>query len=112
MTTGDNSSRTRCYATVPDRLVALLLDAVVLSVLAFVAALVVSVALGPAVELDGGAESVGDAVQTDRGVAVVDALRRRGTGRPVLRGIVAALRSHARPARPRAARRLGRTVPA
>lgn len=74
MTTGDNSSRTRCYATVPDRLVALLLDAVVLSVLAFVAALVVSLALGPAVELDGGAESVGDAVQTDRGVAVVDAL--------------------------------------
>jgi uncharacterized RDD family membrane protein YckC len=74
MTTGDNSSRTRCYATVPDRLVALLLDAVVLTVLAFVAALVVSVALGPAVELDGGAESVGDAVQTDRGVAVVDAL--------------------------------------
>lgn len=74
MTTGDNSSRTRCYATVPDRLAALLLDAVVLSVLAFVAALVVSLALGPAVELDGGAESVGDAVQTDRGVAVVDAL--------------------------------------
>jgi uncharacterized RDD family membrane protein YckC len=74
MTTGDNRSRTRCYATVPDRLVALLLDAVVLTVLAFVAALVVSLALGPAVELDGGAESVGDAVQTDRGVAVVDAL--------------------------------------
>ena len=74
MTTGDNSSRTRCYATVPDRLVALLLDAVVLSVLAFLAALVVSLALGPAVEIDGGAESVGDAVQTDRGVAVVDAL--------------------------------------
>jgi len=72
--TGDDSSRTRCYATVPDRLAALLLDAVVLTVLAFVAALVVSLALGPAVELDGGAESVGDAVQTDRGVAVVDAL--------------------------------------
>jgi uncharacterized RDD family membrane protein YckC len=34
----------------------------------------VSLALGPAVELDGGAEGVGDAVQTDRGVAVVDAL--------------------------------------
>ena len=74
MRTGDENSRTRCYATVPDRLVALLLDAVVLTVLAFVAALVVSLALGPAVELDGGAESVGDAVQTDRSVAVVDAL--------------------------------------
>jgi uncharacterized RDD family membrane protein YckC len=74
MTTGDNSSRTRCYATVPDRLVALLLDLVVLTVLAFLAALVVSIVLGPAVDIDAGAESVGDAVQTDRGVAVVDAL--------------------------------------
>jgi uncharacterized RDD family membrane protein YckC len=74
MTTGDNSSRTRCFATVPDRLVALLLDTVVLSVLAFIAALIVSLALGPAVELDGGAESVSDAVQTNRGVALVDAL--------------------------------------
>jgi uncharacterized RDD family membrane protein YckC len=65
---------TRCYADVPDRLAALLADAVVLTVLAFIVALAVSVVLGPAVELDTSAESVGDAVQTDRGVAVVDAL--------------------------------------
>jgi uncharacterized RDD family membrane protein YckC len=63
-----------CYAGVPDRLAALLVDAVVFSVLAFVVALAVSIVLGPAVDLDPSAESAGDAVRADRGVAVVDAL--------------------------------------
>jgi uncharacterized RDD family membrane protein YckC len=65
---------TRTHAGVPDRVAALLVDLVVLSVLAFLAAVVVSVVLGPAVDFDGGAESLGDAVDTDRGIVVADAL--------------------------------------
>jgi uncharacterized RDD family membrane protein YckC len=63
-----------CYAGVPDRLAALLADAVVLSLLAFVVALAVSLLLGPAVDIDASAESARDAVQADRAVAVVDAV--------------------------------------
>jgi uncharacterized RDD family membrane protein YckC len=63
-----------CYAGVPDRLAALLADAVALSALAFVVALAVSIVLGPAVDLDPSAESTRDVVEVDGAVAVVDAL--------------------------------------
>jgi uncharacterized RDD family membrane protein YckC len=65
---------TRTYASVPDRLAALLADLVILSLLAFFAAVAVSVVVGPAVHFDGGAESVADAVDTDRSVVAIDAL--------------------------------------
>jgi uncharacterized RDD family membrane protein YckC len=62
------------YAGVPDRLAALLADAVLVSVLAFVVAVAVSLALGPAVDLRPSAESGGDAVSVDSAIAVLDAL--------------------------------------
>jgi uncharacterized RDD family membrane protein YckC len=65
---------TRTHASVPDRLAALLADLVILSVLAFFAAVAVSVVVGPAVDFDGGAESIGDAVGLQRDVVVIDAL--------------------------------------
>lgn len=74
------STTTRTHAGVPDRGAALLADLVVLSVFAFAVAVVVSVVLGPAVNFDGGAESVGDAVDTDRGIVVVDALLTAAVG--------------------------------
>jgi uncharacterized RDD family membrane protein YckC len=58
---------------VPDRLAALLADALALSAMAFAVAVVVSIVLGPAVDLDTTAESAGDAISVDRSVAVVDA---------------------------------------
>jgi uncharacterized RDD family membrane protein YckC len=64
----------RTHASVPDRVAALLADLVILSVLAFFAAVAVSVVVGPAVDFDGGAESIGDAVGLQRDVVVIDAL--------------------------------------
>ena len=65
---------TRTHASVPDRVAALLADLVVLSVLAFFVAVAVSIVVGPAVDFDGGAESIGDAVGLQRDVVVIDAL--------------------------------------
>jgi len=63
-----------CYADVPNRLAALLVDAILLTVLIFAAAVVTSVLIGPAVEFDSGSESLSEAVRLDRGVAIVDAV--------------------------------------
>lgn len=62
------------YADAPNRAFALLLDAVFLTVIIFVAAIAVSLMIGPAVELDTGAESLEDGVTLDRTVAIVDAI--------------------------------------
>lgn len=64
----------RSYASVADRLVALALDAIALTVIAFLAAVVVGVVVGPAVVFHDGAGSVSEAVDVDRGVAALDAL--------------------------------------
>jgi uncharacterized RDD family membrane protein YckC len=64
----------RYYADVPNRTVALVVDAVLLTVTVFVAATVVSVLIGPAVEFNSAASTVGDAVTVDRGIATVDAV--------------------------------------
>ena len=67
-------ARARYYADVSNRTVALLVDAVLLTVVVFVAAIVVSVLIGPAVEFNSAADTVQDAVTVDRGVATVDAM--------------------------------------
>ena len=64
----------RYYADVPNRAVALLIDLILLTVAAFVTATVVSVLVGPAVEFNTSAGTVGDAVTLDRGIATVDAV--------------------------------------
>ena len=64
----------RYYADVPNRAVALLIDLILLTVAAFVAATIVSVLGGPAVEFNTSAGTVGDAVTLDRGIATVDAV--------------------------------------
>lgn len=66
--------QSRYYADVPNRLAALGIDVVVLTALIFVAAIVVSVVIGPAVEFDTGADVLDDAVTLDRDVATVDAV--------------------------------------
>ena len=69
-----DSGHVRAYGDVSSRLIALLLDAVFLTAIIFVAAVVVSLLIGPAVELDAGAESLDDGVTLDRSVAVVNAI--------------------------------------
>ena len=64
----------RYYADVPNRAVALLIDLILLTVAAFAAATIVSVLVGPAVEFNTSAGTVGDAVTLDRGIATVDAV--------------------------------------
>jgi uncharacterized RDD family membrane protein YckC len=64
----------RSYASVADRLVALLLDAVAWTILAFLATVVVALVLGPPVTFHDGAGSIGEAVEVDRGLAAVNAL--------------------------------------
>jgi uncharacterized RDD family membrane protein YckC len=64
----------RYYADVPNRTVALLVDLILLTVAVFVAATIVSVVIGPAVEFNTAAGTVGDAVTLDRGIATVDAV--------------------------------------
>jgi uncharacterized RDD family membrane protein YckC len=64
----------RYYADVPNRTMALLVDLILLTVAAFVSATVVSVLIGPAVEFNTAASTVGDAVTLDRGIATVDAV--------------------------------------
>jgi len=67
-------STAKFYADVPNRVVALLVDAVLLTLLIFAGAVIVALVVGPAVEFDSAAENVGEAVTIRRGVAVVDAL--------------------------------------
>jgi len=64
----------RYYADVPNRVLALLVDALLLTVAIFIAAIGVSVLIGPAVEFNSTADSLGDAVTLDRAVATIDAL--------------------------------------
>lgn len=64
----------RYYADVPSRAFALLADMFLLSIAIFIAAIVVSVLIGPAVEFNSTADSAGEAVTLDRGVAIVDAV--------------------------------------
>jgi uncharacterized RDD family membrane protein YckC len=61
------------YADVPNRLVALLVDAVLLTLLVFAGAVIVALVIGPAVEFDPAAETIDEAVTIQRSVAVVDA---------------------------------------
>ena len=56
------------YADVPGRLVALAIDAVVLSVLVLVGAILVSLTIGPVVRIDG------SSVRVDRDIVLVDAV--------------------------------------
>ncbi|CAN5148888.1 hypothetical protein BH20ACT13_BH20ACT13_10750 [soil metagenome] len=67
-------STAKFYADVPNRVVALLVDAVLLTLLIFAGTVIVALVVGPAVEFDPAAENVGEAVTIQRGVAVVDAL--------------------------------------
>ena len=62
------------YADAPNRLMALLLDAALLTVAIFLAAAAVSVLAGPAVELDSGADTIEEAVTIDRDIATLDAV--------------------------------------
>ena len=64
----------RLYADAPNRVLALLLDAVFLTIIIFVAAIGVSLVIGPAVELDAAAETLDAGVTVDRSVATVDAI--------------------------------------
>jgi uncharacterized RDD family membrane protein YckC len=57
------------FADVPNRLVASALDAIVLSALAFVAALIISFVFGPVVTFDAAADPV---ISVDRGLALAD----------------------------------------
>lgn len=72
--TGEPSTHERTYASVPDRLAALLIDAIVVTVLIFAAAIVLSIVLGPAVRFETGADSVDGVVNVRAGIAVLDAL--------------------------------------
>jgi uncharacterized RDD family membrane protein YckC len=65
-------STVSCYADVPTRIVALLVDAVLLTIIAFAGAVVVSVLVGPAVEFNTAADSAQEAVTLHRGIAVLD----------------------------------------
>lgn len=65
-------STVSCYADVPTRIVALLIDAVLLTIIVFAGAVVVSVLAGPAVEFNTAADSAQDAVTLHRGIAVLD----------------------------------------
>ena len=62
------------YGDVPNRAVALLVDAVCLTAIIFVAAIFVSVIVGPAVHFDSGGQGLGDVVTVDRGVATLDSV--------------------------------------
>lgn len=61
------------FADVPNRAIALLIDIVLLTLVAFVGAAVVSLVAGPAVEFQTSAETLGDAVELNRGIATLDA---------------------------------------
>jgi uncharacterized RDD family membrane protein YckC len=62
----------RYYADVPNRLVALLIDAIVLSVLTFIGALILSALFGPVVRFDLGAETLNQEIRIANGLAIVD----------------------------------------
>jgi uncharacterized RDD family membrane protein YckC len=66
--------RRTAFADVPNRVVAYAVDAVILTVAALVAAIVVSVVLGPTVSFDPAAERLTGAVTLHRGLGVVNAL--------------------------------------
>jgi len=61
------------FADIPNRAIALLVDVILLTLVAFVGAAIVSLLAGPAVEFDTAAEGVGDAVELNHGVATLDA---------------------------------------
>lgn len=63
----------RACASVADRLVALVLDAIAWTIIAFLAAVVVALVAGPPVTFHDGAGSIEDAVEIDRGLAALDA---------------------------------------
>lgn len=73
VSSGSDGPTARYYADVPNRLVALAIDAALLSFLIFAGAVLVSVLFGPAVVFDPTAESLEDVVTVDRHVAVVNA---------------------------------------
>ena len=70
MTTGSDPGRARAFADAPGRLVAYLVDAVFLSCLSFVGAVVISLLFGPAVTIDLGGDPQ---VVVDRGLALANA---------------------------------------
>jgi len=63
----------RYYADASSRMIALVVDAVLLTVLIFIVAIPVSLVIGPAVEFDSAADQLGDAVTVDTTVAAVNA---------------------------------------
>jgi uncharacterized RDD family membrane protein YckC len=62
------------YADVPNRLVAYLVDAIILAVIVFIGALVVSALFGPAVRFDLTADTPGGRIDVDDRLAIVNAL--------------------------------------
>jgi uncharacterized RDD family membrane protein YckC len=73
--TADEGVRTAppgpAYADAPNRLVAYVLDAIVLTILVFAVSVVVSVAFGPVIEFDSDGSTP---IDVNRGLAVVDAI--------------------------------------
>jgi uncharacterized RDD family membrane protein YckC len=69
---GAQAPQAAYYADASSRVVALVVDAVALSILILLAAIPVSLLIGPAVEFDSAADQIGDAVTVDETVAAVD----------------------------------------
>src|SRR5688500_13502048 len=65
--------RARCYAGLPSRLFAAAIDSALVSLAIFVAAVPVSLVIGPAVRINEFADSAAEAVSVDRAVAAFDA---------------------------------------